>query len=234
MVLRFSNFPAYAIHLFANGFSLCKSQSSEKYICKNYKNASFPTLERECGIFFDDLTENDEVAIFLDAATPLLIPKEVYAEPASDYLRVQSDLSAYETVLEDEINDEYIALFPYGISKIAQLQALVNCKVSLHHIDSYVTRCLQNLPHLAAYQLAAYFTDEKVEFILLKNNELQIVNGFKYSSQEDVLYYLLNLMQQFSISSQNCEMFFAGSILEDKKMDKFLKQYIPSWKELNV
>lgn len=234
MVLRFSNFPAYAIHLFANGFSLCKSQEPEKYICKNYKNASFPTLERECGIFFDELTEKDEVAVYLDAPTPLLIPKEIYSEPASEYLRVQSEPTAFDTILEDEINEEYVALFPYGISKIAQLQTLVNCKVSLHHIDQYIVQCLQNMKCQLKYQLAVYFSDEKIECILLNDSKLHLINGFKYTTAEDVLYYLLNLMQQFSISTQNCEIFFAGTILEDKKMGKFLQPYIPNWKELNI
>lgn len=226
MAKRISNFPDYAIHISSSSVTLCKSLSAEKPLRQTYKNTTLPALERECGAFFDPLTQQDTVEVFLDATTPLLFPKSLSVKPSSHYAKLMPMPSDNQMLLEDEI-DDYIAVFPYSITKIAQLQALLNCQLSLHHTDHYCVQVLQQLPCDTPFKISVQSLSQRIEVILLEDQRLQLVNSFKYTTLEDILYYILNILQQFSIpQSQNTLFLVNPQALP--RAERFLKKYLPN------
>lgn len=230
MELSPNNLPENAIHYYSNGFSFIK-KTEKTFICENHKNASFPTLERECGIFFADLPIESEISVYVDAPTPLVVPAEMSSPSAPELLKLQLDLSDNDAVFEDAISTYRLA-FPYPINKVAQMQKAVGHPVGFHHTDTFVIQCLQERENAKESQLCIRFENEKVEFILLKNKKLQIISPNRHSTLEDVLYYALNLLQQFEIPMKECDFLYFGPTTDEKKTEKFFKPYLPDFKSI--
>lgn len=231
MELNPNNLPQNAIHYYSNGFSLLKRQSEKSFVCENHKNASFPTLERECGIFFADLPLETEITVYVDALTPLVVPNIMVTPPATDLLKLQYNLSDNDTVFEDPIAP-YRLIFPYPINKIAQMRKSVGHPLAFHHSDSFVWQLLQVEECNRECQLGFRIENDKIEFILLKEKELQIICSHHYTTLEDILYYALNLLQQFEIPLEKCAFRYWTATTDEKKIEKFFKPYLPDFKPI--
>lgn len=227
------HFPPYVIYLYSGGFTLLKRQSSGSVLCENHKNASFPTLERECGIFFDTLSPDDEICVYLGAATPVLVPQAIYQKPGSQYVRLQYDLSENETVLED-LFDEYCLLFPYPVNRLSQLQKAVSHPISIHHITTAMANFLAYDVASEADRMFLHFDANQVQYVLFKDQQLQIISHFSFLTQEDILYHILNIYHQFGVNRNVCETLYVGRIADEKRIEKFLKGYLPKFQSLTA
>ena len=69
------------------------------------------------------------------------------------------------------------------------------------------------------------FKTDEFSLVVLKNNKLLLAKAFKYSSPEDVLYYLLKCCQQLDLSQQTVRLSLAGLIEKDSAVYRELYKY---------
>ncbi|MBO4644994.1 MAG: DUF3822 family protein [Bacteroidales bacterium] len=217
-----NNLPYHAVSLNNSGFSLLKKQSDGKYICESYKNATLPTLQRECGVFFD--TSADQTLVSVNPSAPLLVPREFYQRPAAAYLKLQYDLSDNDEVFEDEFG-EYVALYAVPMNKTLPLRATLPSPIFRHAMTLWYHHLL-HFDATVPYKMLLHFNGKKVGFILLKNNQLLLVNQFEFHQQDDIVYYVLNILQQHEAAFQEAHLFLGGNVSDMKGLKKVFSRYV--------
>lgn len=212
------------IHLSHAGFSLFKVNSVKNIVFNTHKGASFTSMQRECGIFFGGEL-NGSIPIIVHPTPPVLVPRDLYQSPANQYLVNQLDISDNDAILEDAI-DDYVALYPFPQSKIIQLQNL-GITPKFHHISkllyTYLMRALPSVNN----KMLLFLSADVADFVLVKDGRLQLVNSFKISATADLLYFILNIMQQFEMPLAETQVLLSGVLPDAKKSFPMLETYIP-------
>jgi len=84
---------------------------------------------------------------------------------------------------------------------------------------------LKSIPDEKDDTLFVDFRTEEISVIVLKKNILQLVQTFTYSVPADVLYYLLKICRQFSLSQQEVKVDLSGLIEKDSAIYRELYKY---------
>lgn len=70
------------------------------------------------------------------------------------------------------------------------------------------------------------FNRKSIDIVAFKNNKLQLQNTFDYKTAEDVIYFLLYVMEQLGLSQETTELYISGKIVEESKIYDLLYKYI--------
>lgn len=223
-MVQASKFPYNAVHFSTAGFSLLKSLPTGQLICATYKNASLAMLQRECGVFFD--TPAEQTVVVLNFGAPLLVPQALYQPPANPYLRLQYNLSDSDEVFQDDLG-EYKALYAVPLSKTLPLRTCLASPKFQHtatRLYRYLSQYRTELPN----KLLLHFSGARMGFMLMKEQKLFIVNEFPFTCQEDVLYHVLNILQQQQARRDGSVVLLSGAGAEVPKLAKLLSRYLPN------
>lgn len=212
-----------AICLRTSGFSLLKAMPDGTFLYSNHKNASFTALIRECGIFFD--REPMDVRVVVNSIPPILVPDELFEEPASQFLKIHTELSDTEMAAKDEWPD-YIAVYPVHAGKAEQLRQ-AGLTISFQHSSTVLARYLQLNGSDAPHRLLLFFHGNTAESILFCYNRLALVTGFKFTTGDEVVYHIANVLRQHEIEADECHLLFGGELPEAKKTFDLVNQYFP-------
>ena len=212
-----------AIGLHTNGFALIKALPDGNFLLENHKNASFTTLLRECGIFFGDGAHS--VRVVTTPAPPILIPNEIFAPPASQFFKIQTDLSDSDIVLQDE-TDDYTALYTFNTGKIEQLRQ-TGVTPFFQHTDTVLARYLALNSGERPHRMALFFHGNTAECVLFCYNRLAFVNSFTFATNDEVVYQVANILRQHEVEADDCLLLFGGVLPEPKKTFDFVNQYFP-------
>lgn len=212
-----------AIGLQSTGFSLLKATCSGNFLIQNHKNASFTTLLRECGIFFGE--EQGPVRVVVNTSPLFLVPKELFTPPASQFLKIQTDISENEAVMEDEIGD-YKALYTFNSGKIAQLQqaGLTPC---FQHTSTILARYLQLNDGGSPHRMLLFFHGNAAECVLFCYNQLSYVGVINFATSDEVVYSIANILRQHEVEANECLLLFSGEMPESTKTFDSVNQYFP-------
>lgn len=212
-----------AVGLHTNGFSLLKAQSDGSFLLSNHKNASFTALLRECGIFFGEGAH--DVRVVVNPMPPVLVPNELFEEPASQFLKIHTELSDNDAVMRDEWN-EYSVLYPVPAGKMEQLRQAGITPV-FQHSSTVLARYLQLNSSDAPHRMLLFFHGPMVESILFCYNRLVLVSGFRFTTGDEVVYHIANVLRQHEIEADECHLLFGGELPEAKKSFELVNQYFP-------
>jgi len=72
----------------------------------------------------------------------------------------------------------------------------------------------------------AVISDNLLELFVIKNGKLELHNNFVTDSKEDVLYYLLFVMEQLRLSTEKTELVLFGHILKSDDLYQLLFDYV--------
>ena len=72
----------------------------------------------------------------------------------------------------------------------------------------------------------AVISDNLLELFVIKNGKLELHNNFVTGSKEDVLYYLLFVMEQLGLSTEKTELVLFGLILKSDELYQLLFNYV--------
>ena len=72
----------------------------------------------------------------------------------------------------------------------------------------------------------AVISDNLLELFIIKNGNLELHNNFVTGSKEDVLYYLLFVMEQLGLSTEKTELVLFGHILKSDELYQLLFNYV--------
>ena len=216
-----------SILLIPNGFSFYKREASGSTIQKNYLNASisfFPLFVKDFFSFSDN--EIESIDVIFDLFPPILIPKELYNDSiAYDSLGFQFDISCLGQLLSEEIQ-EYRAAYFINQNELNIFQK-INIKPHFMHISSLIFQYLQShyIFQSGSNTISLFINDLYADFILIKSQKINLVNRFHFTSEFDILYYLLNLIKQFGIKTDNCKIILF--LNQGNKLYELLAKHFP-------
>ena len=224
-----TKFPYHAAHFSPAGFALLKSQPTGSYIVETYKSTTLSTMQRECGSFFD--TSADQTILSLNFTAPFLVPKALYQAPASQYLKMQQEVSDSDEVFEDDLGD-YIAIYSLPLNKTLPLRTTLQ-NPKFHHtytlLYQYLAQSKSELPN----QLLLHFCGNRMGFILVKDGKLFIVSELTYTTKEDAFYYVLHILQQQEARRNETELVVTGDAPDLKGIMQLLKRYLPHMRNVD-
>src|SRR5688572_3922633 len=84
---------------------------------------------------------------------------------------------------------------------------------------------LKSIPEEEDDTLFVDFRTDEISVIVLKKNILQLAQTFTYAVPADVLYYLLKICRQFSLSQQEVKVALSGLIEKDSAIYRELYKY---------
>jgi hypothetical protein len=175
-----------------------------------------------------NLNEKNEKIVLVNNFPPLLIPTQFYLrEYQKEYLAFQFDMEEIGEIFETEI-ENYIALF--FLSK--QDYLFVNQQyenVEFQHELLYYYFKVKNLANSKknSNQLAFIVRDGLVDFWLIKNSDLQLINRLSFTTEFDILYHALNILKQYSIAVEEVLLIMIDINVINKQIPKLLQQYFP-------
>ncbi|MCK9338945.1 MAG: DUF3822 family protein [Bacteroidales bacterium] len=216
------------IELATNGFAFFKALTNSHFIYQTFPNEKFNTLYQELTAFFElSENENREILVTLNNnQPPLLVPSALYHAPASTYLKSQFDLEDNDSIFKDDI-EEYKSLYFYPNNRIRPLTSSP-LNPSFRHTTSALYEYLRQHNHAHSHKLVLFFRDlHTVDYVALKNGKLLIINSFTYTSQHDVLYFILNFAKQNDIHAEDFLILLSGDVVTPQPLDEMLSKYLP-------
>ena len=177
-------------------------------------------MQRECGSFFD--TPAEQTLVSLNFTAPFLVPKALFQPPASQYLKMQQEVSDSDEVFEDDLGD-YVAIYALPLSKTLPLRTTLR-NPKFNHTATLLYRYLAQYESEFPNKMLLHFSGNRMGFILMKNNRLFIINELKFTTKEDAFYYVLHILQQQSARRDETDLLVTGDTPELKGIVQLLNR----------
>ena len=180
-------------------------------------------MQRECGSFFD--TPAEQTLVSLNFTAPFLVPKALFQPPASQYLKMQQEVSDSDEVFEDDLGD-YVAIYALPLSKTLPLRTTLR-NPKFHHTSTLLYRYLAQYESELPNKMLLHFSGNRMGFILIKNGKLFIINELTFTTKEDALYYVLHILQQQEARRDETEVLITGDTPDLKEIVQLLGRCLP-------
>ena len=154
-------------------------------------------------------------------AESVLVPGEFMNSDArkEDLLALVHGDDADRVIRNDFISKCYIYNV-YGISSgiLSILQSKFPSAVHTHR-HSLLPEIIKNTGDL----LYCIFENGQLTVMLIKEHQLQVIQNFLFQSAGDVLYYLLNICQQYNVPIKDAILYITGLIRNDSTLVEELR-----------
>ena len=172
---------------------------------------------------------------FHNAST--FVPNSLFDNSRSkDYLKLYAKERENEIVYYDnikQVSQINVYTFPKSISNNLKK---VNINLEISH---YNTLLLNNILSLEfsngiEYQLFIHLQSEALDVFLFQKKQFKFNNRFLISNEDEFLYYLFFIVEQFEIETEALEIVFLGKIQRYEPYYKALNQYHNNIKFVDV
>ena len=215
-----------SIHSFDDGFSFCtKSKIDFFYSTNNHINF----IDILNGYLVKEEKDFIEPIKFISFHNPsTFVPYSLFDNSRSkDYLKLYSLEKEDEIVYYDkieQINQINVYTSPRNISDDLKK---VNLNLEISH---YNTLLLNNILSLEfsngiEYQLFIHLQSEALDVFLFQKKQFKFNNRFLISNEDEFLYYLFFIVEQFDMETEGLEIVFLGKIQRYEAYYKVLNQY---------
>ena len=158
-----------------------------------------------------------------------------FALVPSDFHQSHLDKTILETIhgdlIELQTNADTLSQWEivnvYGIEKsiYASIQSLFPNANHVHVNSIYLRSAFKQLVNMQEQWIKVYFYPSYFNVVVMKDAQLQIMQSFYYETADDVIYFLINLTDQFHLDVTDLNMQVSGLIEEDFMTYKELKKY---------
>ena len=217
-----SNYYRKTIRLTPDGFSLYSISDATGIQCEEYPNSENALITNIAPRFFNfDSESHTPIDVIVATHTPVLIPDILYDDSkAKEYLQLQFDVSQFGQHYSDQLG-RYHALYFLTQNKFSTVNEL-NC---IPHIKSETSLFYRFLTEQPAQESAMVSVNENfVDLLIIKNNEPMLVNRSTHMDTVDILYYIVNSLQQMCIESPALYLQYFGK--PNKKLNELLSKYV--------
>ena len=196
---------------------------------KEYVEDSYLTENLELFIKESDINISNIINVELIVCNKLssIVPKNLFEEKLSlDYLKFNSKLLKDDYPANDIIEEigavnvylPYVNVNNYVIEKFGSF--------NYYHYSTILIKKL--IKHNSSRDLALYANIELNNFqvLILKNRKLIYYNNFDIKEKEDILYFILFVMEQNKIDCNNYKLLLLGDIRKESDTYKLLKKFI--------
>jgi hypothetical protein len=94
-----------------------------------------------------------------------------------------------------------------------------------HTYSNLISHVTANTAKYKAGLIAVHFYNTYIIVVVIKNGRFQLIQSIDYQASEDVIYYLLNISQQFTMLSEHCTILIAGMIDLNFKLYREMIKY---------
>lgn len=223
-----------SIQVSLDGFSFSVTDPAEKKIIAFKKTPIKISDENRITRHFIEwlnsveLFKNDFQKIILIVFSPKfsLIPEELYQSNLKNELpkhlfEVNDEIEIVENYIE-KLRARLVFALPKNINQVVQEF------FGMYEIIHPLKLIINNLPHQETdNETAMFLTINTTDFyaVLYKNNNVLLVNNFKIGHSNDVIYFVVNILQQLEISSQQTKIILAQSNAENTEIVDSLRTY---------
>ncbi len=209
---------------------------SQKYIAlvSKYINESNDYLD-QCFDFIESEKlikyKHQEVNIIIATKEVTIIPDAFYLEERKNDLynlsfELASENDLYSSYLERSDN---IVIFPVRKSLKNRLQQLFG-KINLLSLTHPFIENHYHKNKIAedsnGAKMFVHVLDDFIEVIVLDNTELTFYNSFRYKTNNDILYYIINVFEQLKLSQTETPIVFSGFIDTDNLTILNLRKFV--------
>lgn len=175
-----------------------------------------------------DFSNVINVKLIISNNLSCLVPKELFDERLSlDYLKfnsklIENDFASNDYIEELEIYNVYLPFVNvnnYLVQRFGSFEYYHSSTILLRKILKTTTNDSKTL----------FFTNietESFQVIIFKNKNLLYYNDFEYQTKEDILYFLLFVIEQNKEIKPDTKLNILGDISENDKNYNFISQFI--------
>ena len=226
-----------SIKISLSGFDLMLSKLEDNSIIdyKKYnfdKKALTENLSSKLDSFLNeskiDFSNVINVKLIISNKLSCLVPKELFDERLSlDYLKfnsklIENDFASNDYIEELETYNVYLPFVNvnnYLVERFGSFEYYHSSTILLRKILKTTTNNSRTL----------FFTNietDSFQVIIFKNKNLLYYNDFEYQTKEDILYFLLFVIEQNKEIKSDTKLNILGGISENDKNFNFISQFI--------
>ncbi len=180
--------------------------------------------------YFSELFKNNVGKIYVvhENVESVLIPTELFnANSTQEYLKLVYGEKENSICFSNQLKHEETIVNVFRIDSVLYESLCANFKIS-QHFHSY-TSLLQLVFQHKLYQgknwIKLVFYEKYFIVTLIKDDQLQLIQTFNYQSSEDVLYHIMNVINQHDILIDSLNVLISGKIDLDKTTYILIQQY---------
>lgn len=149
-----------------------------------------------------------------------LVPEKFYnPQQKREIINPVTEINAKETIGENKIEGFETRLL-YVIP--AQLETIMEHPTFLHPIKLLI----ENRPEINAENgLNLWFNSGGCYFVLYNSKQIILVNHFKITHENDIIYYVLTTLKQLDVAPNKTELHVAGKMVDKESIISLLKKY---------
>jgi len=219
---------ALTIRIDSDGFSLFVSsiQSDSilttKRIDCNFSNQSFETV---LDIIDSETRLNcHQIRIIVESNQYVIIPMDFFKlEDVADLLFLEHKISKTDSILFNRISEFcFVNIFAMpGIIHEALTQLFPEAEIE-HHISELITDNVKPNTENCAYCRAR---NKMLDIVAVKNSRIHLINSFQYDTNEDFLYFVLNVYEKLTLEVSKTPLFIYN-IEQKADLKSLLEKYI--------
>lgn len=215
-----------SIHSFINGFSFCTKSKIDFFSSTNNQINFIEIFNGYLDQEDKDRFESIKFVSFHNAST--FVPDSLFDNYRSkDYLKLytkerENEIVSYDNI--EQVSQINVYTFPKSISNNLKK---VNINLEISH---YNTLLLNNILSLEfsngiENQLFIHLQSEALDVFLFQKKEFKFNNRFLISNEDEFLYYLFFVVEQFDMETEGLEIVLLGKIQRYESYYKALNQY---------
>ncbi len=204
------------------------------------KEYSFKTIEanQDWSAVIGPIIEKDKhlrasfnhIWVGVDHRVATLVPNRLFqSDEKKAYLENLVELDDKDELVKDDLNDLSAKLvYPFHKTLQAVFQKHFPGFRSYHLVTTLSKALRAHTARQNGYHLFVLFHSNSIRVVLYDKQDLLFINHFSYQSATDVVYYLLMVIDQFSLSTMELPVYLAGQLLKDSEIFRLLSRYINS------
>ncbi|MEZ4978372.1 MAG: DUF3822 family protein [Chitinophagales bacterium] len=196
----------------------------------DFTKQEFARLIKEVEIFSYSY---QKIICLVDSEFLTLVPEKLLgANAIEDYLQFNCKLPSGKLFYQKEklLSTEYYAIYALPLSLKEALEESFH-KVHFTYTNLSLLNSFSRLSQLESF-FSFHLNTERITIFYYKDNKLLFFNSFEYLTDEDIVYHLLNVMQQLSLDNERELVYFSGSLELNSNREALIKSYIKYLKVL--
>jgi len=232
-----SNSYILSIQLSLDGFSFCVfDEIAGKYIALG--NKEFPEKFQTSDFFkfFDNFIKKEtwitskfkKVNCLLDSSMYTLIPEESFEESnLKKYLEFNHSISEIDEIHYNKID----LLNTYNVFSVSSdiTNYLNRYFTNINYINRQsvaISNILASNKTMSGNNVFVNLGKSVIDIIVLSNKKLVMCNSFKFKSNTDALYHILNVFDKFRLSTLLTEIYLSGRVHKESDFYQLAIQYL--------
>ena len=175
----------------------------------------------------------EKTLCLVDTKYATLVPNDLFTTGENEeFLRFVHDLPSGNFTFPNE------AILSTDYQLIYALPKLLQESLSKHFINvNYSISQVSLLNYFSKFTqldefFGVHFNGDELFVFCYKESHLQFYNSFPYISSEDIVYNVLNVLNELGLSNERCVVYNTGMMPEDSAHIKLLNQYVKFLKPL--